>query len=165
MSKESGNGTIYTAALGDSSVQSLLEMGKEQYKGPANLQNFDPKTPEGMRRFLSAAGDSKLLASELKGEVFELVYWLAEPASFRNEETGEIVTGVRVTMWDKNERRLTCASWAVARYLDRLIRAMGPGPYDPPVGLSIENDIRRDSKRTYVIEMVDLHASPAKGAK
>jgi len=147
---------IKQPSLGATDLRSIQDMGLEDYNGPPQICNFDIQSPSGMRRFMSAAGDTQLAASDTDGEVFRLKWWMAEPASFRNDETGDIVTGVRVTLWDDAERRLTAASWVIARYLDRIVKAMGPGPYDPPIGLLFENKVRRDGKRSYLVEMVEL---------
>lgn len=156
MTEGKETGLVYTARLGNSNLQSLQKMGQPTYEGVGNLQNFDPNTPEGMMRFLSATGDTELYASELNGEVFELVHWLAEPAVFLNEATGETVTGVRITLWDADERRMTVTSWVVVRFMDALIKVKGPGPYKPAMGISIENVIRGDNKRSYKIQLVPL---------
>ncbi len=148
---------IHTPTLGTSGVLSLPDMGRPNYNGPPQACNFDIKTPSGARRFLTAAGKTKLLASDLGGEVFEMVHWLCEPATFAKEGTEELTTGCRVTLWDRAEKRLTCTSWDVVRFLDRIVKCMGPGPWTPPIGLSIKNTVERGSgKRGYDVEMVEL---------
>lgn len=149
---------LFCPTLGNTGIASLPELGSPNYSGPQQVANFDIRTPMGQKMFLSAAGDTELKGSSLNGEVFELVYWMAERAQFLDEQTGDTVPGVRVNLWDKTGRRLTASSWAVARFLDRLVKCFGNGPYDPPMGLTIQNHIRDDGKRSYKIDLVEIPA-------
>jgi hypothetical protein len=140
-------------------IRSLVEMGDIGYNGPTHACNFDIHSESGMRRFMTAAGDAELRASDMDGEVFEMTHWLCEPAIFTDEGTGNKTTGCRVTLWDKQERRLTAASWAITRYLDRIVKLFGWGKLQHAIGLVFTNKIDRAGNRSYGIEMVEIPAS------
>ena len=137
-------------------IRSLHDMGDVDYKGPTHACNFDIQTQSGRRRFLTAAGDAELRASDMNGEVFEMTHWLCEPAIFTDEVSGSKTSGCRVTLWDKGGRRLTAASWAITRYLDRLVKLYGTGEFEQPIGLLFTNKVDRNGNRSYGIEMVEM---------
>lgn len=134
---------------------SLLALGRENYEGEETVANFNPADPAHRKMFMQSAGDPDYKPDSMDGEVFMLKYWMAERGSFINQESGDEVIGVRVCMWDSKGRMLSAVSWAVTRFLNKLRKVYGEGPYDPPIGLSFENKIRGDKKRTYKVEIVE----------
>lgn len=142
--------------FGVEGLNKLADMASKTYNGPSEVCNFTTKSQSGARRMMSSAGQADLTVDALDGEVFRLRHWLATQATYRNEKTGELTDGVRITFWDDSERSLTFSSWTVTHWLDLLVKSFGMGPYDPPVGVIVKHKIERDGKRTFSLDLVEI---------
>lgn len=135
--------------------QSLTDLARENHQGSDTVANFVPSDPEHRKMYMSSAGEPDYRPDQMNGEVFMLKFWMAERGVFINQESGDEMLGVRMCLWDAKGRMLSAVSWAVTRFINKLRNVYGDGPYDPPIGLSFENVIRGDKKRTYKVEIVE----------
>lgn len=140
---------------GQQPIRNMLTLANS----PANNSGcFASNLPVGDNGSLSLqmklTGPSDLRTEDVLDCVFSLAFWMVRPAEFVNEETGEVTTGVRVTLADPAGKTLAAASLGVYDSLCRLVSFAGPGPYTPPVPIMLREVRTRHGRKMLVFDVV-----------
>ena len=128
-----------------------LKTVDQMQKAPPVVCNFEGSPVEQWRKMSIATGQSTKSMTELAGQTFGLVYWLAHQVKFRDRETQEYKSGVRTVIMDAAGNAYSSSSGVIYDDLCKLISILGPGPYDPPVPVTFRSQ-DRDNRRIYSLE-------------
>lgn len=117
---------------------------------PATIHNFQGSAQEVWEKVSFARSVSCRPGNELINNVFPLSYWLCHEA-YVNKETGRQQC-VRTVLMDATGTCYGFMSNGVYDSLRDLVQALGPGPYDPPINITVRSKDKEGGRRVYTIE-------------
>ena len=100
---------------------------------------------------INSKGDS---LDDHKGEVLEIVDIAAHPVELVDENTGELVQGLRVVMVDKDGKNYDAVSRGIVSSLEKIFAIVGKPSYDPPLRLVVVEQKTRKGFKTNTLELV-----------
>lgn len=119
-------------------------------KAPATIHNFTGTDQEKWEKVSFSRSVSCRKGSELINATFPLSYWLCHEA-WVNKENGHKQKVVRTVLMDATGTCYGFTSNGVYDSLRDLVQALGPGPYEPPINITVRSkDVGQ--RRVYTIE-------------
>lgn len=82
-------------------------------------------------------GGGSVKVDPAKEPTINVKYWYMHRQEMVNDRTGEVTCPIRVVLLDADLNAVAFMSTGVAKSLQTLIDAMGPGPYDPPLAVRL----------------------------
>jgi hypothetical protein len=89
--------------------------------------------------------------SGLAGEVVSVKYWYVQQVGILDDDSEDVREAYRVVLMRPD---LTCVAFVSAGVLESLrsmVAELGPGPYDPPIDVTIHESQTRRGRRVYSI--------------
>lgn len=130
--------------------QSLASIADGQDGAPQMVTNLDLGTDLGKKLMIRSTGIADFDVAKLKGHVIPVTYYMAERARIRDKDSGELRDVPRITLFTADGLFIAFSSWAVARFMDKVLLAYGQGPWLPePLSLSVQLAQDRNGNLTY----------------
>lgn len=124
---------------------------KDPDRAPAAIHNFVGTPQEIWERLSFSKGASCRDGSEMIDQTFPLSYWMVHEVHPKRDN-GETVKAIRTVLMDQRGTAYGFTSNGVYDSLRDLVQSMGPGPYDPPVNITVRQRERPGGRRVYTIE-------------
>jgi len=120
---------------------------------PRLMTNLDLNRTEDKLLMLNSAGTADYDVDRLEGEPILMSYWMVEVATVKSDETGELATVPRCTLFDANGKFIAFSAWSVARWLDKFRMAFGDGPYQPPIPVRFRRVSAGKGQQSYDVKV------------
>lgn len=116
--------------------------------GGGFVSNYDPASAAEQDLPFLAVGPATYRAEDLRGRAFPIKWWVAHVVQVANQETGDYTSVVRVVFISADKQTLSFVSQGILQSLSLLIQTRGPGPYEPPLRVML-NESRSARKRRF----------------
>lgn len=130
-------------------VLSLLKTLSPEHNGQLAIGSFDPTDPANLQKAVEADLPADYDRTELEGQIITCQHWFARYAENIASEGEEPRPGVRVTIWTPDGERFTFAGVIAVKCWERIVSLIGPGPYDPPLRLTVQSFQLKNGRHTY----------------
>lgn len=130
------------------------------------LTNLDMAVPTEAAWYVAALGKSDADLQRDTPRRFLAWRYIAHPVQVLDRQTGEIQWRMRVVLFDREGHSFGWSSPITTRFFAAVLRAVGRGPWQHPVELTITPQAGRDSGHWYQLGLVVPEASqPQKKGK
>lgn len=132
----------------------LMRVIHPDYLGEKIITSLDFDDPKALAMAVASQNTPDFRGDTLGGEVFPIVDWMIEGVEYEDRETKAMRPGVRVTLFDGDQRTLGSSSEALVRALDTIIQFKGCLTLDPPVSITMKPAKTGAGNQTYAVRIV-----------
>jgi hypothetical protein len=144
MAKEEESEALVKAPAGGLSLQIEGEI----------ITSLDMKQEGNRLLYLDAVNGERIKVADRIGETFAIADYMASPWEGVDDETGEVVKSVALTLFTDAGEVLACVSGGAWRSFKALAFAFGPPPWKPARPLVVRQRQIGDKKRTFYFDIV-----------
>lgn len=124
------------------------------------IDNFKGDPLQQWQLAAACAGASCRDGRELLGQSFPLTYWQVSSVEIMRDD-GELIPAKRVVLLDSQGNAYGFTSDGVYGTLRLLVHKLGPGPYDPPILITVRERQTRSKRTVFLIEPAVVKPSTA----
>ena len=150
----SGNqGVIAAHYDGEHPGKQLADMLREDWEGPTRICTFNMDAPETAQLALKSINAADVDVDDLDGDAFMVRHYLIERTVYQDDDEDEGRVGFKIVLYNPDGVTMVTSSNQIARALDILVSTLGPGPWDPPLGLKFERVQTKRGRQTFRVEL------------
>lgn len=133
--------------------QSFADMVNGVKDAPRMVTNLDLDNVAHKMFMINSAGVPDVDVDKLEGEPFAFKFWMVEVATIKNEETGELNTVPRCTLFNADGEFMAFSAWSISRWLEKFVMGFGNGPYAPPIPIRIRRVSAGGNKQAFSVKV------------
>lgn len=119
-------------------------------QGGREWHNFTGQ-PRDIWRLKALAQSEAQSGLDVAGETIPLKWWYLQEVQVYDQESGEYQSSVRTVLMRPDCSCIAFVSGGMVKAMQSLVEAIGIGPYDPPIGVLVQEIVTRNKRRMYTL--------------